>query len=188
MNVDTLSWLFSHVCGQARCFVVDGAALPVCQRCLGLYAGASLTAGWLVVCRLWRAGLPPRSVIAVNSVMLIAALLGGIHAIDIGPVWRLMCGLWTGHVVMLWLVCGAGELRRLARPAAASATTWGRMATASALAAGPLLAALACGLPRLLVGGWFVWTGLAAIGLVCLACATAAAAFSIGAWFLRATH
>ncbi len=33
--MDSLTWIFSHICGQGRCFVIDGSPLPVCQRCLG---------------------------------------------------------------------------------------------------------------------------------------------------------
>ena len=108
MNIVTQ--LFSHLCGQGRCFIIDGQALPVCQRCLGLYAGAALTGGWLLATGLWKRGLPGRKVIILNIVVLLAAMLGGIHLVDLGPRWRMLCGLWTGHVAMLWLTGGASQL------------------------------------------------------------------------------
>ncbi len=55
--METLREIFSFICGQGRCFVVDGTALPLCQRCLGLYAGAFLTTIWLVTSGIWRRGL-----------------------------------------------------------------------------------------------------------------------------------
>jgi len=117
--VDAIAEIFSHLCGQERCFVVDGRALPLCQRCLGLYAGAALTMAWLIASglwgrSLWRRGLPCRSVLAVNILCLTAAMLGGMHIIDIGPRWRMLCGLWTGHVAVLWLVGASMHLWRAA--------------------------------------------------------------------------
>ena len=41
--IETLTDIFAHVCGQARCFEAGGRTLPVCQRCFGLYAGAAMT-------------------------------------------------------------------------------------------------------------------------------------------------
>jgi hypothetical protein len=127
--METLTAIFGHLCGQGRPFMIDGAPLPVCQRCLGLYAGAAMTAAWLLASGVWRRGLPDRRTMWVHAAMLMAAMLGGMHLLDPGPAWRLVCGLWTGHVAMLWLVGGAVELRgavvsqrstvvaRLARPA-----------------------------------------------------------------------
>jgi uncharacterized membrane protein len=112
--MDALTYIFSHVCGQGRPFVLDGEALPVCQRCLGLYAGAALTGLWLVASGAWRRALPERSAAYAHIVMLLAAMAGGVHWLDAGPTWRLVCGLWTGHVAMLWLVGGAGHFLRLA--------------------------------------------------------------------------
>jgi len=109
-----LTEFFSHVCGQGRPFVLDGEALPVCQRCLGLYAGAALTGLWLVASGAWRRALPERSAAYAHIAMLLAAMAGGAHWVDAGPAWRLVCGLWTGHVAMLWLVGGAGHFLRLA--------------------------------------------------------------------------
>ncbi len=108
--MDIVTQFFSYLCGQGRCFIVDGQALPICQRCFGLYVGAALTGGWLLVTGLWKRGLPGRKVIILNLIVLLTAMLGGIHLIDLGPRWRLLCGLWTGHVAILWLAGGASQL------------------------------------------------------------------------------
>lgn len=105
--MDIAGDIFSLICGRWRCFIIEGAALPLCQRCLGIYAGAAITAGWLMAVGMRRRGLPPMGIILVNAAALLAAMLGGLHVIDSGPAWRLACGLWTGHVVMLWLFCAA---------------------------------------------------------------------------------
>ena len=98
----------SRVCGQARCFTVDGRALPVCERCLGLYLGVLLTLAWLIASGIWRRGLPGRCVLCVHAMALLTAGLGGLHVIDAGPCWRLTCGLLTGHVTASWLAAGIG--------------------------------------------------------------------------------
>jgi hypothetical protein len=64
--METAEQIFSFVCGQSRSFIADGAALPVCQRCLGLYLGAALTALWLLGTGIWRRGLPSWSVFLLN--------------------------------------------------------------------------------------------------------------------------
>ena len=108
--MEWLTWAFGHVCGQGRCFTVGGSVLPVCQRCLGLYLGAALTAGWLIGTGLWRRGLPGRRIFPLHTGILLAAMIGGMHVIDFGPTWRVLCGLWTGHVIIVWMVGGGREL------------------------------------------------------------------------------
>jgi hypothetical protein len=77
---------------------------------LGLYLGAALTAGWLIGTGLWRRGLPSRRLFPLHAAILLAAMLGGVHMLDFGPTWRVLCGLWTGHVVIVWLLGGGREL------------------------------------------------------------------------------
>jgi uncharacterized membrane protein len=200
MSPDTFTALFSYLCGQGRAFIIDGKALPVCQRCLGLYAGAALTGVWLLASGIWRRGLPERSVSIANILMLAAAMLGGLHIIDGTPAWRLTCGLWTGHVAMLWLVGGATHLRQAAarRRMAAELSTypareaaerallidppWPRRDTGQALAAAPILAALAALFDRFAITGWSFWTGLAVLGVLMLTAALTHAASAVIAW------
>jgi uncharacterized membrane protein len=118
----------SHLCGQARCFTVDGVALPLCQRCLGLYLGALVTLAWLIATGIWRRGLPGKWVIAVHVAALLAAGAGGLHAIDAGPRWRLACGLLTGHVTAFWLAAGIACLWRGAEPGGTRRGTSPRLA------------------------------------------------------------
>ena len=102
--MENLTEIFSYICGRNRCFVIDGAALPVCQRCLGLYTGAFFTLVWLILTRTCRRGLSSRSITLLHIAMILTAMAGGIHLLDTGPRWRLLCGLWTGHVITLWLL------------------------------------------------------------------------------------
>ena len=178
--MDVLTHVFAYVCGQGRCFVIDGVPLPVCQRCLGLYLGALLTALWPLGWRLWRSGLPGRRAVIVEAIALATAMLAGLHVIEGGATWRLLCGLWTGHVVMLWLVGGAAELRALSRPGRAPLPAWTKRTQLAALAVVPLLALLALAFVRLPPVGWYVWTTAAALGVVALLLAGIAAVTAVG--------
>ena len=179
---DMLNELFAYVCGQGRPFVLDGEALPVCQRCLGLYAGAALTGLWILASGLWRRGLPERSAAYAHIVMLLAAMAGGVHWLDAGPTWRLVCGLWTGHVAMLWLVGGAAHFLRLAGREPFQDPPWPRGLRIQALAAGPVLAMLAVAFTQFVSSGWHVAAGLIVIGAAGLAVALVRAAVGVGAW------
>jgi uncharacterized membrane protein len=153
--MEALTAIFGHVCGQARCFVVDGVALPVCARCTGLYLGALLTGLWLLAGGLRRRGLPDRHVVVLQVGALILALLGGIHVVDFGARWRLLCGLWTGHVAVVWLVTGAAQLGAWLGGLPADPLNWSPRQTRTALMAigiMPVLAGLTATLPP---RGWW---------------------------------
>jgi uncharacterized membrane protein len=163
-----LTTIFAHVCGQGRCFVADGAALPICERCTGLYWGALLTALWLLAGGVWRCGLPSYGVVATHAAALIIALLGGTHVLDYSPAWRLLCGLWTGHVAMLWLTTGTTQLRARATGRSAESVRWPRGQTCAAYLALPAAAVLAGGFVALAPNGWWLWSGGCAAGALLL--------------------
>ena len=163
---DIIVRLCSHVCGQGRCFAVDGQALPVCQRCLGLYAGGAFTLVWLILSGLWRNGLPSRGVFAIQCAVLLVAGLGGWHVIDTGPRWRLACGLFTGYVTTYWLAVGIVCLWQNARLGDATRGTAVSLAEAQAIVMPMLLGMLAafCGRPAFL--GWWPLTMIACLGIM----------------------
>ena len=158
----------SHLCGQARCFTVDGVALPLCQRCLGLYLGALVTLAWLIATGIWRRGLPGKWVIAVHVAALLAAGAGGLHAIDAGPRWRLACGLLTGHVTAFWLAAGIACLWRGAEPGGTRRGTSPRLAQIQALAMPAILGVLPSILCPPASLGWWIWTTAACLGIAAL--------------------
>jgi uncharacterized membrane protein len=178
--MEGIDQFYAHLCSQSRCFAIDGQALPVCQRCLGLYVGAAVTLLWLAASGLWRRGLPSNRVLAAHVALLLVALAGGLHWIDPGPRWRLTCGLWTGHVTVLWLVGGAVLLRGAApRPHAAptpdAQTAWRLRETASALAMPLVFTVVAISFHHLEWLGWTLWTSLVAAGTLGLGSAVIAA-------------
>jgi uncharacterized membrane protein len=173
--MDLLTHIFGHLCGQSRCLVIDGTSLPVCQRCTGLYIGALLTAAWLLTTQIRRRGVPPASVAWGYGAALIAALFGGIHVLDFGPRWRLLCGLWTGHVVLVWLFTGATQLWAWSRGRSSESLVWTRRETLAAWVALAALAAVALAWPAPLSGPWSVW-----------ACATVAGGAMLAATAVRA--
>jgi hypothetical protein len=181
--MQSLSELFRHVCSQSRCFEIGGAALPLCQRCLGLYSGFAVTVVWLALSGTWRRGLASNRVLALHAGVLLAALAGGLHWIDPGPRWRLACGLWTGHVAALWIIGGAVDQIRAWRPGlgkdrSGGEVGWTRRATVQAVFALPLLFGAAMAFPGLDALGWWFWALLAATGLL-LACAAVAGSAAV---------
>ncbi|MCY2931273.1 MAG: DUF2085 domain-containing protein [Planctomycetota bacterium] len=164
---------FSHVCGQGRCFVVEGLPLPLCQRCLGLYLAAGLTLLWLLATRRWRRGLPALPVLALHTMALLIALAGGLHWLDLGPRWRFLCGLLTGHVLATWLILGALALRR---PKTGKPTIFRDLLPLA------ILIALALGPWPDLPGAWW---GLSVAAALSAAGVFLAAALALGAWAVR---
>ncbi len=158
----------SHFCGQARCFTVDGQALPVCERCLGLYLGALVTLAWLIAAGIWRRGLPSKWVIAVHVAALLVAGAGGLHAIDAGPRWRLACGLLTGHVTAFWLAAGVACLWSGAKRAGASRGASPRSAQIQGLAMPILLGILPAFFWPPAFLNWWLWTTMACLGIAAL--------------------
>lgn len=170
-SVDVLTTIFGHLCGQGRCFAIDGAPLPVCQRCTGLYIGTLLTGMWLLASGVRRRGVPPASLAWACGAVLIGALFGGIHIADFGPRWRLLCGLWTGQVALVWLFTGATQLAVWHRGGSVDLLIWTsreKLGAWIALAAMPLIA---LAWPVLLPGSWSLWACMIAAGAALLALA-----------------
>ncbi len=181
--METLTSIFAHVCGQGRCLVVDGTALPVCERCTGLYLGALLAAMWVLAQGVWRRGLPSLPLVCAQAGTLVVALLGGLHVLDFGPGWRLLCGMWTGEVAVLWLVNGVTQLQGWRRATAADRLAWSFSQSVGgwiAVFAPVPLAVLSAALPR---AGWYAWSGAITAGAIALALVILWTAIAI-AWVL----
>lgn len=174
-----LADVFAHLCGQGRCFVIDGEPLPVCQRCLGLYAGASVAAIWLAATGALRVSLPGRPVVLLHSLMLLVAMAGGLHWIDAGPRWRLLCGLWTGHVAVLWLAMASGQLTRSASDAPPAGTERKRRRDRQLVELAAGLAVAAAVFPRLALLGWTFWAGVVVGGAIAVGGAVLAAVTAV---------
>jgi hypothetical protein len=180
--METIAEIFSHLCGRGSCLVAADRTLPVCQRCLGLYVGAALTGAWILASGLWRRGLPSWGVFLVHEVLLLAAMLGGAHVWGAWPEAKLTCGLWTGHVALLWLIGGSGHLLRLAHADRPSQRPWRPWDKVQALAAAAAITALGQLIPQAMWLGWRAWTALAALGALVLAAGAAVGALSLGVW------
>jgi len=185
MSAETLNELFSHICGQTRSFVADGMLLPVDQRCLGLYVGTLMTALWLLGTGIWRHGLPGRGIVALHVALLLLAMLGGLHVIDPGPLWRFVFGLWTGHVALLWLIGAAVHFDYLSRPDRRPEPPWKGAHNAQGAAFPLILAALAWGFPMLLPLGWGFWSAAAILGVGAMATGLVVVAVEIVRFALR---
>ena len=182
--MEFLTDIFGMVCGQGRCFEIDGVALPLCQRCTGLYAAAALTAGWLAITGLWRRGLPSWGVFLTQAALLLAAMFGGTHAIDSGPTWRLVCGLWTGHVAVVWLVTGGQHLRLLAQPVTGRQLRWRRRDKLASIAAVVAIWPAGALWPATVGLRWHLWAGVIVVGAGCLVGAAAYGISGLGWWVI----
>ena len=122
--METLNQIFSHLCGQNTRVVINNVELPLCLRCFGLYSGAAVTAIWILFTKPFRRGLPDLTVFSLHLVMLLTAMLSGLHIINPNPQWALMCGFWTGHVIVAWLTAAAAELSFRTNPIRLKKLTW----------------------------------------------------------------
>ena len=184
--METLSDILAHLCGRGTCFVSDGQSLPVCVRCLGLYVGAMLTGLWVLASGVWRRGLVGWIVFPLHVAVLLAAMLGGLGVWGLSSGWKLTFGLWTGHVLELWFVGGAGHLWRLSRRPRPPQSPWPARDTLQALAAPALLGGLALLIPRAMFLGPAAWTILAAAGAALLVAGVLAALSALAAYLSRA--
>jgi uncharacterized membrane protein len=87
---ELLAPLFALICGQnpAHTWAPGGSALPFCQRCTGLYAGAALAAALLLVLR-------PRATsrfLWVHGAFLLAMAPQGFHLVYQNEVLRVVSG------------------------------------------------------------------------------------------------
>jgi uncharacterized membrane protein len=172
--------LFSHLCNQARCFVIDGTPLPLCQRCFGLYSGAALTFLLIILFPALRRGWPPRPIIFLHITALLLAMAGGLHFLDPNPAFRLLCGLLTGHVALFWLFCAGAELHalRLHRP-----TPHYSHAAILVSVITPFAMALFSAIFPHLHTPWLLWAALATLGLPAILLASIYALAALVAYF-----
>ena len=166
--MEILTEIFSNICGRNRCFVINGETLPVCQRCLGLYAGVLFTLAWLVFSRAYRRGLPSWSITLIHITMILTALAGGIHLLDIGPRWRLLCGIWTGHIITLWLIGSSFQLRFLSDSRSVMQRPWRTQEKIGILITAGCVTILAVLFPYLQILGGFFWSLVIILGFLAL--------------------
>jgi uncharacterized membrane protein len=101
---------FSRLCHQdpSRSFLLDGSAVAVCVRCLGIYWGTAVG----MVVRLRRA----RWLLAVALVLNLADVVSGaMHWHGNLPFFRFIFGLMLGLGVGAVLSFGRGSVRSVAR-------------------------------------------------------------------------
>jgi len=114
-----LAYLFSFLCSQdaSRSFLVAGHALPMCQRCTGLYMGMALGFIYVLLRPQHRRNFAPRWIVCVNILCLLVMPVFGFHLLDPGPAWRLWTGLIYGNAIILllvpaaWILCTGGKER-----------------------------------------------------------------------------
>jgi hypothetical protein len=137
---------------------------------------------WLAASGIWRRGLPARRVFLSHVAMLVAAILGGLKVVDLGATWRVLCGLWTGHVALFWLVGGIVHLRSLRRCEHGPQVGWRRRDEIQGFVFALLCVVLAFAFEGAMLLGWGVWTGVATAGAVILLTVLVAALVALAFW------
>ena len=157
---------FGLICGQdpSHTWSPGGLALPVCQRCTGLYAGAALAMGLHVALRF----RPGSIFLWVHGGFLLAMIPLGYHWVPQDAVVRAVSGVLfgAGIVSFLWLLPGpraaySGEANRPRLALYAVGLAAAVVFVPSAAAQGGLAA-------------WYSLVALASTGVLALAALTGA--------------
>jgi uncharacterized membrane protein len=109
-----MNWLasiFSFVCGQLHCWAPGGVAMPVCERCLGLYVGALWSTVLVVIVR----GSPTRAMLWMHGMAMLVMLPFGYHLVPHGPVVRTVSGFLFGVGMAYYLSLVLAEIFQLER-------------------------------------------------------------------------
>ena len=186
--MDALTEFCSLLCGQQRCFAVDGELLPLCQRCLGLYAGALFTGAYLLLSRAWRRGLPPARLIVFHSALFLIALAGGLHWYDPGAAGRFLLGLWTGHVALIWLAAGCSALGMATRSGIKDFMSWRPIDVALSLVLTAVLSGSALFVGQLLGWGFYCWVSIIVLGMLTCGVALVLVALMFARVVVRSLH
>ena len=156
------SQVFSWVCGQelAHTWAPGGEFLPLCQRCMGLYAGAAL--GFILLLS-FRPRIDARYR-WIHSALVLAMIPFGYHLVPHGAFVRTLSGQWFGFGVagLLWPLAARGCALDEAR--SSGFRSYGIWALASVL----VLPAFACygGKIAGLLLQWVAFLGLAVLAVL----------------------
>lgn len=169
---EQLGEVFAWVCGQLpeHTWGPGSVLLPFCQRCTGLYVGATV---WFLL-HLFLRGRPGPRLVALYGLCLLQMIPFGFHLVPQGPVLRTVSG-WLfsfGLVGCLWLLpAGRWWVRRQAAPWWTWCAVWVAVAGGAGLVwgaerGGPVVGGLLAGLG---LGGLAVLVLLAALNVFWLA-------------------
>jgi uncharacterized membrane protein len=115
--MDVLQTFFSLFCAQTpeRTFWIGGEALPVCQRCLGVYCGLLFGAATLPAAFRRVAVAPGRPGLALIAGAIAAMVVMASHLVDPGPLSRFVGGYAFG-AALAWLAVPVVKSRGFAHP------------------------------------------------------------------------
>lgn len=105
--MELLAQIFSYVCGQLHLCMVSGEALPICERCTGLYVGGVYALMLLAVFRPRVSNL----MLWVHGLCMLVMVPFGYHMIEHGSVLRIITGqvFAYGLTYFLLLLPASGE-------------------------------------------------------------------------------
>jgi uncharacterized membrane protein len=112
--LELLNHLFAGVCGQnpSHTWAPGGVPLPFCERCTGMYVGASVA--WLL--HFWLRPKPTAWFLQIHGAFVLLMAPCGFYWIPQGPVLRTLSGMLFAFAVVafLWLPVRDAMERRAA--------------------------------------------------------------------------
>ena len=105
MSPESLHELFSYVCGQVNVWSPGGAALPMCQRCTGLYAGGVYAALVIAIFR----PRPSSKIRWAHGIAMLLMAPFGYHLIPQSAVWRTLTGQLFACGLVYYLFLNPGD-------------------------------------------------------------------------------
>lgn len=110
---DLVQAIFSHLCHQeaGRCWAPGGAALALCQRCTGVYAGAALGICMVPIMRF----KPEKQPLLLHFLFIIQMIPFGMHWIPHGALMRMLTGQLFIYGVIYFLVANISTQMGLIR-------------------------------------------------------------------------
>jgi len=106
-NAAVLRYPFRLLChGKAeRCLVLSNRPMPICSRCVGIYAGAMMSLGlFAATSRQWNRGIASRAVLLLMIPLLVDGITQAVGLRESNNNLRLGTGLLAGLAGMAWVV------------------------------------------------------------------------------------
>lgn len=115
--MDVLHHWFSFVCGQNNCWYVAGQSLPMCQRCTGLYVGATCA----LVCWAVFRPKPTSRMLWAHGAFLLTMIPFGYHLLPQNGDIRTITGWLFSFGLVYYMAIFVASVRQRGR---ASMSNW----------------------------------------------------------------
>jgi hypothetical protein len=153
--LEFVTQIFDFLCSQYHQCIVGGVSLPFCQRCTGLYVGAAMAGGAVLLCR----PRPTALYLWAHGLMLLQMVPFGYHLLPQVGFLRMLTGQMFGIGLIGYLVLLPASYVAVRRPTDRT-SSW-KYALCGLVSVAVLQ--LAVRLPSPLVADVLTWIGLAGL-------------------------